>query len=85
MYTKGPRLQLRGKQMLYKLFRREEAEAVEKFPATPLRFGVPQPCPQCGRGTTLGRIDVRHRVQYQNCRRCDQTFALEESHFAKAS
>jgi hypothetical protein len=74
----------RGGQMIYKLLRRQLPAVVTAEPATPRRFGVPQPCPECGRGTVLGRIDVRRRVQYQDCRRCDFLFGLHEDQFVEA-
>lgn len=55
------------------------SESASSTLETPQRLGVPQPCPDCGRGAFLARIDTRRRTQYQFCERCELMFSWTEA------
>ena len=79
--NRGSRGSRRGEEVLKRL--RRPAEQTECL--APMKFGAPQPCPQCGGPSFLGRIDLRQRVQHQHCLICKTHSAISELSFAKAS
>jgi uncharacterized protein (DUF983 family) len=50
-----------------------------KAPATPIQFGLPTSCPECGHSGYLDHIDPFREVMYQHCPSCWHKWELSRS------
>lgn len=69
------------------LFGKRKYEAVidlrQKAPAK-LEFGLPTPCPACGKPGYLDSIDLTEQVMYQHCPTCFTKWQTAERDLAEA-
>ena len=62
----------------------EDAVVDLREPATPLQFGYPTPCPECGGAGYLDSIDITRRVMFQHCTSCFTKYQVTEEELISA-
>ena len=63
---------------------RDEIDLTETAPS-PVLFGLPMKCPECGEPGYLDHIDPYKRVMFQHCPSCFAKWEVAESDLTNAS